>query len=355
MSKRVVILVLSVFAIYACSKKDSSEKGKGYLSLNIIQGTVLKTGVEESEFILRISDGNNEVLKGRINELPGQIVLPARSYTVEAYSTDFSEPKYEMPFYYGKTTVEIEPDETNEVSIVCSQGNAGVKIVWSNDFLMYETYYAQINSDNGYLHYSSTETQTGYFLPGTVSISIMADGQNIDGGTITLYAQDMVTANMQLKSIKSGELTFDISIDNSLNEREVDIIIDPDNIAFLPNSETNPYTIAQAIERFTPGDIVSDVWVSGYIVGARPSSGTDFLNRATWQRTNIVLADEISETNENNCIFVELPSTGNFRADLCLPDDEDRLHKKVLIKGNLRTYFTTRAGLRDITNYSFID
>ena len=354
--------ISAIFAISSCSQKEKSEeKRSGYLTLNISQSATLKSEVEPEDFILRISAVNTEIRKGRIGDLPEQIKLPAGSYTIEVFSTEFSDPKFEKPYYYGKTTVVIDPDVTKEASLVCSLANAGIKVVWASEFSeRYSTYQAQINCNEGYLNYSSTETRTGYFLPGTVSISIMADGLTINGGSITLAAQDLVTAYLQIKNTKSGELTFTISIDNSVNEREIEIIVDPDDdddndIADQPNSQENPYTVAQAIARQSLNE--TGVWVMGYIVGSKPSSGHDF-KEGPWQASNIVLADDITETDSWNCIFVMLPSSGSTRTNLNLVDNPENLSRKVIIRGNLGTYHD-RSGLRNVAggaaNYSFID
>jgi len=347
MKKRIIFCVVSFFALCTCNKTPE-EKGTGYLTLNISQSTSQKAEIEITDFILRINDSYADVLKERISDLPAQIALPAGSYIIEAYSGEFSEPKFETPFYSGKTTVEIEADEAKEASLICSQGNAGIKIVWTGDFsTRYSTYQAQIYCNEGYLNYSSTESRVGYFLPGTVSVSILADGQTITGGTITLAARDVVTAAMRPVAVESGSFAIGISIDETVNERNVEITVDPNYTG--ANSETNPYTIAQAIAR--QGE--NAVWVTGYIVGAKPSSGYDFINGETWQATNIVLADDIDETSDTKVIFVELGSSGQYRTNLNLPEHPDILHRKVLLKGNLLAY-QSRAGLRNLTGgFSF--
>ena len=348
MKTKILLIVLSFFVIYACTAPE--EKGTGYLTLNINQSTGLKADLKVEDMILRINDGRVDVIHERISNLSAEIALPVGVYTIEAYSMEFSDPKFETPFYSGKTTVEIEAGETKEASLVCSQGNAGIKIVWSDDFsILYSTYHAQIHCNEGYLHYSSTEERTGYFLPGTVSIIIQADGFSIIGGTITLAAKDMVTATLKPKNVDtqpSGSFSIEISIDQTVNEREIEVIVDPDYLS--SNSETNPYNISQAIERQTE----NGVWVTGYIVGSKPSSGYDFVN-GIWQATNIVLADDIRETNDRNVIFVELGSSGQYRTNLSLLDYPGNLHRKILLKGNLRDY-QSRAGLRDLTgSFSF--
>ena len=345
MKNRFFLLILSLFVmIYACSKREMPE-GTGYLTLNISQSTGMKADIDINDFILRINDGRSDLLKEHIRDLPKQIALPVGSYTIEAYSLEFSDPKFETPFYSGKTTVEIEAGETTETSLICSQGNAGVKVTWTDGFsARYSTYQAQISCNEGYLNYSSTETRTGYFLPGSVTVSILADGQNIFGGTIVLAAQDMVTAIMKPVAVESGNLTIEISVDKTTNNRTVEVTVDPENTG--ANSETNPYTIAKAVER--QGE--NAVWITGYIVGSKPSSGYDFVH-GTWQATNIVLADKIDETSDTKVIFVELGS-GSYRTNLNLLDHPEHLHRKILIKGNLLAY-QSRAGLRNLAGFSF--
>ena len=350
MNKLLFLLVLPLFLTCACSEKEISEKGTGYLTLNISQSASLKAGVEISDFFLRINDGYTDLINDRIGGLPSQIALPVGTYTIEAYSMEFSEPKFEMPFYSGKTTVEIEAGENSEASLVCSQGNAGIKVVWSGDFsTMFSTYQALIDCDQGYLHYSSDEMRTGYFLPGTVFISILADGKTINGGAVHLAARDMVTATLRTKESPSGILTIDITIDETVNEREIEVIVDPGNTETEPNSETNPYTIAEAIAH--QGENAK--WITGYIVGSNPTTTStyDFKNAETWQATNIVLADDINETDSYNCIFVSLPSTGAARNNLNLVAHPENLGHRLTIRGNLGNYLS-RNGLTNVSTTS---
>ena len=345
MKTRTLIIFLSLFVICACSKAPE-EKGIGYLTLNIHQSTSVKSNVEINDLFLRIIEGRAELLNGRIGDLPAEIALPAGTYTVEAYSKEFSDPKFETPLYSGKTTVDVEAGKISEASLVCSQGNAGIKVVWSGDFAkLFHSYAAQIVCNEGYLYYSSEEERTGYFLPGTVSVSILADGQTINGGTIALAARDMVTTYLKPKyeETPAGGMTIDITIDETVNEREVEIIVDPDQTGNQnsENSETNPYSIAEALVK--QGE--SGVWITGFIVGAKPSSDYDFTNAAKWQDTNIVLADNVTETNDAKVIFVSLTSLSTTqRNKLNLIASPDNLHKRITVKGNLTTYFS-RAGL----------
>ena len=342
MNRQILLLILFLFVVCACSKRETSnERETGYLTLNISQATSLKADVEITDFILRISNNQAvEILKERIGDLPAQIALPVGSYTVEAYSVEFSEPKFETPYYSGKTNVEIEAGETNDASLVCSQANAGIKVVWSDGFsALFSTYQAQITCDAGYLSYSSTESRTGYFLPGTVSISILADGQTISGGTITLAAKDMVTATLQPKATPSGSLSIDFSIDETVNNREVEVTVDPEYTG--ANNEDNPYSVAQALTK--PDE--TGVWVVGYIVGARATSAW-----STTSQTNIVIADVAGETDLAKTMAIQLPTTGTIRSDLNIVDNPSVINKKILLKGNLFDYFG--RGIQNVSSYS---
>ena len=329
----------------ACSKKETPyEIGTGYLTLNIDRDASLKADVVITDFILRIINSQSvEILSEYIGDLPDQIVLPVGDYTVEAYSAIFSEPMFDAPCYFGKTTIEIEAGETTEASLICSQSNAGVKVVWSNAFTeRFSVYQAQITSGAGDLTYSSTETRTGYFLPGTVSISIIADGQTINGGSITLAAKDMVTLTLQPKETPSGSLSIYFTIDETVNNREIEIIIDPEYTG--ENSETNPYSVAQALLR--PDE--TGVWVVGYIAGARATSSW-----STTSQTNIVIADVAGETELAKTMAIQLPTTGTLRDELNVVDNPSNINKKILVKGNLVSYFG--RGIQNVSSYRFIE
>ena len=200
---------------------------------------------------------------------------------------------------------------------------------------------SQISGDNGYLTYSSDETRTGYFLPGTVYISILADGQTINGGTITLEAKDMVTITLQPKEIPSGGLSIELSIDETVNNREIEIVVDPENTG--ENSETNPYSVAQALVR--PDETA--VWVTGFIVGARTTGGW-----SNDSQTNIVIADIAGESDLNNCMAIQLP-TGSIRNELNIVDNPSNVNKKILLNGNLVSYFG--RGIQNVTSYRIIE
>lgn len=95
----------------------------------------------------------------------------------------------------------------------------------------------------------------------------------------------------------------------------------------------------------------TDVWVTGYVVGAALGAtldGSEMQINVTTD-TNILLADEASETDPNDCIAIELPE-GPVRNALNLMTNRGLYKYKVTVRGNVRTY-KGAPGVVDVTSY----
>lgn len=118
------------------------------------------------------------------------------------------------------------------------------------------------------------------------------------------------------------------------------------------NSETNPYTITQAMTHV--GDTA--VWVKGYIVGcvdgAVVSTGADFIAPFSSQ-SNILLAASATETNTEKVMPVQLTFGTDARTQLNLNQNPSNLGKQVLMKCDIATYFNV-AGVKNITQFKLI-
>ena len=159
MDKHIFLFVLSLFVMCACSKKETpEEKGIGYLNLNISQDVNQKVDVELTDFILRINDTQGAEVSERIGDLPDQIVLPVGSYTVEAYSTLFSNPQFETPCYNVTSDTECVFIELGaattqyriNLNLIDNPGNLHQMVVIKGDLA---TYYSRsgLRSLKGYL------------------------------------------------------------------------------------------------------------------------------------------------------------------------------------------------------------
>ncbi len=117
-------------------------------------------------------------------------------------------------------------------------------------------------------------------------------------------------------------------------------------------TQEDPYTIAQAIENNNATPYVTG-WIKGYIVGSvregvtQVTSGDDILFNPPFQlATNVLLADNINETDYTKCVIVNLPAGTELRTQVNLLDTPGNHKKWLNVTGTLRTYFG-QPGLRD--------
>lgn len=123
------------------------------------------------------------------------------------------------------------------------------------------------------------------------------------------------------------------------------------------NSQSNPYTVADALSIYDSSTALDDTWVTGYIVGyvsgMNLSTTTAVFSADDAVTTNMMLADDVDETDYTNCLIIQLPS-GDVREALNLSDNPDNLGRKVTLCGSLEKYFGT-CGLKSVSEYSFED
>jgi len=104
------------------------------------------------------------------------------------------------------------------------------------------------------------------------------------------------------------------------------------------------------------------VWVTGYIVGwvntnisytALSALNCSFTVPAEIG-TNCLIAATPDETDYNNCVVVQLSTTGNVRSNLSLVDHPDNLGRQVSICGNVEKYFG-KPGLKSTIAFNWGD
>ena len=114
--------------------------------------------------------------------------------------------------------------------------------------------------------------------------------------------------------------------------------------------EAQEYTVAEALAAFT--GVAKPAIVKGYIVGTVDgqvyTDGCRFSGTAE-SKTNILIADNVDETDYNNCMPVQLPS-GAVRNALNLVDNPGNYKKLVTLTGSLEKYFGV-PGLKTVSKY----
>ena len=114
--------------------------------------------------------------------------------------------------------------------------------------------------------------------------------------------------------------------------------------------EAQEYTVAEALAAFT--GVATPAIVKGYIVGTVDgqvyTDGCRFSGTAE-SKTNLLIADNIDETDPANCMPVQLPS-GPVRNALNLVDNAGNYQKMVTLTGSLEKYFGV-PGLKAVSKY----
>lgn len=114
-------------------------------------------------------------------------------------------------------------------------------------------------------------------------------------------------------------------------------------------SALKPFDASQVIA----GATGSNVWMTGYIVGAiNDKSISDAAFAGPFSlKTNLLIAASATETDVNKCVPVQLPA-GALRDALNLVDNPSNLGKQITIMGNLETYFGAK-GMKSPTAYEW--
>ena len=111
-----------------------------------------------------------------------------------------------------------------------------------------------------------------------------------------------------------------------------------------PGAEDNPYTVDQALSIITDGGTASDVWTTGYIVGAVAPGVTSVSSNSDIQFTaepdldnTLVIAQNPDCTDWTKCMLISLPQGSKLRTYGNLRDNKDNYKKQMWIKGNFGT------------------
>lgn len=152
----------------------------------------------------------------------------------------------------------------------------------------------------------------------------------------------------------------------NVTEYEVDGVSGGDSGTNTPNpdnpsvgdgdgSEAKPFTVGQV--KSSTAD-KTGVWVIGYVAGYVPSAKWDEAkfsldsDMSQFTNTNVVLSGASTDFAEANSIPCQLPK-GDMRTKLGLGNNPSIFKKKIIVKGDIATYFLVR-GIKNITEYKEI-
>jgi len=358
---------LLLLATWACNGLVVVNDPNGQLFVKVTTRTPygVKTkslDVDSFVFILTTAEGDT-LYNSTVGEVTGEpFSLRQGTYTITVCNEWFTVPAFEKPFYYNQTQVHVVAGSACNANIVCTQHNAGVRVLFTENYLNSnpESHMIITGSDGELLFEKTTEHLWGYYNPGPVILMLYKNNIQSRSFERTIDANHMYTFLVDAPDTLTQyvEPVFSITTDTTRvwhygiwDDEHYDNNEFPDGL-----TKETACSITQA--RTLP-DNTGNIWVYGYIVGCYNSSGGAFIpvtentENGDIVATNLALADEPGETNKENTFSVELPSSSSIRNVLNLKDNRENLNKKVWIKGTTSSVYLGVYGLKKPKEYSW--
>lgn len=346
------LIVLSVL-LPACNLLGPAEAGGlGELRVSFArnQEALTRSGFnipDTSDFILNVRDADGKsVYEGQYGACPESLSLPSGSYTVSVISEEFEKPAFSRPQFGDEQCVVVPSGGSINVRLVCSQTNAGIRLVVDPGFLFsYPDGVLILKSSTGRIVYGYSEKRVAYFKPGDVSLVLNQGSTDQVLMTRTLNAKEV----LELKVGVSGESQSSagymaVVVDTTRTWLKGEYTIGGDNSGGADVSAAMTVTDA----RNSAGS--ESVWVSGYIVGGDLTSSSASFKKPFNSRTNLLIGPRSTTSDRNSCMSVQLPS-GELREALNLVDHPSLLGRKIYLRGDVVEAYYGLPGIKNITEY----
>lgn len=348
-----VLLAAMSVLLPACNllgPADAGGPGELRISFARNQEALTRSGFnipDTSDFILTVKgpDGKS-VYEGLYRACPESLSLPSGSYTVSVISEEFEKPAFSRPQFGDEQCVVIPSGGSINVRLVCSQTNAGIRLVIDPGFLFsYPDGVLILKSSTGRIVYGYAEKRVAYFKPGDVSLVLNQGTTDQVLMTRTLNAREV----LELKVGVSGESqssagSMSIAVDTTRTWLRGEYVIGGDS----PGGADVSAALTVTDARNSAGS--ENVWVSGYIVGGDLTSSSASFQKPFSSRTNLLIGPRSTVSDRNYCMSVQLPS-GELRDALNLVDHPSLLGRKVYLRGDIVEAYYGLPGIKNITEY----
>ena len=226
---------------------------------------LLKSGAAAPEpvFSLSIYDVfNNQVAYVEDCSTLAAEPLEIRTGTYTAVASSGSgDAAFDAPFYRGSTEFTVEADHVVNIDITATVANTEVTVEYSEEIKSaFESYVFKVTNGLGNLVFSSedgTDGREGWFgVTGTLSWTLSLvnnDGQAYEDLTGTLedvkaaqHYRFCWTLGHEPDNIGAGAIT--VILDDSMNEKEYELVIDPDDTSVPEITEDFEYADIISVE-----------------------------------------------------------------------------------------------------------
>lgn len=357
MSRKIVKGAVCVLlaAMWACNGLVIVKDPQGQLMVSVDvetpYGVQTKSfDVDTYVFLIKNSLGDT-IYRNTVSEVKNTPVsLDEGEYSVIVFNEPFSSPAFGKPYFHAIETAKIVSGEACNVHLICTQKNAGVRVLFSAQYKeSYPNGYMAISDFTEELEFNkNTEDLWGYFRAGDVELTLHSDTDLTDRAERTLNANYMYTFLVEQAGDVSVKVepAFTIGVDTTRIREQMAW-----NHSDEPPGLTKETACTVAQARQLPAD-TKDVWVYGYIVGCYSSASSYTPGSEAEVASNIALADNPDEQIKENTYSIELPA-GARRNALNLKDNPVNLNKQVWLKGTTSHSYMGVPGLKGLKDYSW--
>ena len=332
--------------IASCSQELDVDNGKGYLSLSITSlvstqdpnetRATAPEGYDAKMLHVEIRDAGGVVIKSTDDFVSDKtfqenIQLQAGTYTVVAHSAnwDGSGSGFDTPFYYGSTTIDINPGTLVKASVVCTQDN--VKLTVNYDLSVVRSFGSAVTTitsaliDVAPLQFIMGETMlSGYIPVGDFEAAIELVNESGNSYLITRSFTNVKARDHYILNIKLREEGYLGDAAHGGIKVEVD-----------ESTNTYTYTLQLAeksdvsLEALNPNAWSTFAWLKSSII----SKNSDFQNEKLqfqWREVGAVdwyeMPNEVLTVNGSDEVSATLkgldPNT-NYEYRLCYVEEEN--------------------------------
>ena len=347
----IALLMLSSAMAVSCEGLFSSGE-KGALSISFDRSQFSTRAVAElpdtNEFRLSVKDAKgNGVFEGKFGDLPEQLIVRSGTYDISVRSGVMEKPAFSSPVYGDDQCVIVPEGGVEQVRLVCSQVNSGVRLKVAPDFLTsYPEGLLFLKSGAGKLLYAYREQRIASFNPGEVSLMLDDGGKQSSLMTRSLAPREVLTIGVSAPAPGgdgSGVGDIVISIDTSRVWTGADVIIGEGDAGDGRNSAMDVHTARANIGK-------TGVWVYGYVCGAFKSTSSVRTEEPFQSATNCAIGSRKTTDELGSMLSVELKK-GELRDEVNLVDNPENLGRIIYLKGDLVEAYYGIPGIKNVTDY----
>lgn len=289
----------------------------------------------------------------RVGEAAQGLDLAKGTYALEARSCVFEAPAFDLPCYYGATQFEVTGSASQTVSLVCTQVNAGIRVVFDPEFAeVYGTddYYLTVTdvSQDSLIFNAQTQNRWGYFRPGGVRVKLYVDEKYLSGLLQVLNPRTKTLLTVYPEDLALTPVLWEIGVDETVVDATFSWDLNGTSEMADGLSPATALNVSQ-LQQFAPLLEGEQAWVTGYIVSGSISSGKVKFSPEGAGASHLALADDPEEEASSACVAIQL-STGTEPRNLLALDSHPALYKqRVWVKGTVDLSYLGLIGLEKTT------